>query len=189
MAFRINKRLLALITAVISSLLFFIIGGGKPGNTPQSASGYTISSCIDGDSLRVMTNGKEETVRLKYIDAMEAGNNEKLKRDLDELRKDNPGITAGELITAGRAAADYLKRLLPGGTPVLLTGTTRDRYGRLLAEISVNGTNINLHLVQTGHARAYFVGSVSRDIRDRYTAAMNGAVTGRLGIWKVMRQP
>lgn len=56
---------------------------------------------------------------------------------------------------AGRDAADFLEQLLPVGSwaelKVHIT-SRREKYGRWLAEIFVNGENINEKILSSGHA-------------------------------------
>ncbi len=88
---------------------------------------------VDGDTLRVNCAGRRESVRLLQIDAPEHG-------------------------TAGHREATATLRRLVGGRVVELELNTppkkrRDRYGRLLAYVFVQGENINVALVRRGVAR------------------------------------
>jgi endonuclease YncB( thermonuclease family) len=79
---------------------------------------------IDGDTLKVILNGREEYVRLAGIDAPE------LKR-------------------GGEISRDFLSRLCPVGSVISLKILGRDSYGRLLAVVyNENGNNVNQEMLK-----------------------------------------
>ncbi len=71
------------------------------------------------------------------------------------------GIDAPELGTPeGLAARDYLRQMLPVGTPIVVITykDQGDKYGRFLADLygaPGETTSINQHLIDAGFARAY----------------------------------
>ena len=91
-----------------------------------------VLSVGDGDTLKVQDGQTKITVRLACVDAPE--------------RAQTPW---------GQAASERLKQLLPIGQVVQLREVDRDRYGRTVAEVSVNGQSINLQMVQEGMAVIY----------------------------------
>ena len=92
-----------------------------------------ISSCYDGDTCRTSTG---EKIRLACIDT-------------PELR----GKRADPI--PARAARDYLRSLVVGQNAGIRRITT-DRYGRTVAELFVNGSNVQQQLVAAGHAEIYW---------------------------------
>jgi micrococcal nuclease len=100
--------------------------------SPATAtSGATVISTGDGDTLRLNQQGQAVTVRLSCLDAPESSQ------------------------TGGKASADRLQQLLPGGQAVQIRPVDTDRYGRTVAEVYVAGQSINLPLVQEGMAVVY----------------------------------
>ena len=92
-----------------------------------------IPSCYDGDTC---TTTAGEKIRLACIDTPE----------LRGKRADPiPAI----------AARDHLRSLVVGRT-VGIRRITTDRYGRTVAELSVDGSNIQQQLVASGHAEIYW---------------------------------
>ena len=87
----------------------------------------TIRRVIDGDTA-VITNG--ERVRLACIDAPELGE-------------------------AGDRAATSAIRQMAEGREVGIRRITRDRYGRTIGELYVDGTNVGQELANQGHAWIY----------------------------------
>ena len=55
----------------------------------------------------------------------------------------------------GQQARTQLQSLLSASPNVVLRPIDIDRYGRLVAEVFTQGTNVNLSLVESGHAVAY----------------------------------
>jgi endonuclease YncB( thermonuclease family) len=122
----------------------------------------TIARVLDGDTI-VLTDGRH--VRLVQLDAPET---------------DEAECYAAE-------ATGVLIRLLPFGTEVEIetdpTLDKRDRFGRILAYVARNGTNINLELVREGAASPYFFhGDRGRYALDLLEAA-NEASRHQRGLW------
>jgi len=98
-----------------------------------------VRSVYDGDTIRADVDcgfgiwTANQPLRLLGIDAPELG---------------QPG---------GKEARDYLRGVLPIGTEVVIRTVKdeREKYGRLLAAISLNGEDVNLTMIQTGHAKPY----------------------------------
>ena len=92
-----------------------------------------IASCYDGDTCRSNTG---EKIRLACIDT-------------PELR--------GKRATPvpAKAARDYLRGLVVG-REVAIRRITTDRYGRTVAELYLNGSNVQQRLVASGYASIYW---------------------------------
>ena len=88
-----------------------------------------IASCYDGDTCRTSTG---ERIRLACIDTPELS-----------------GSRAKPL--QAKAARDHLRHLVVGRS-VAIKRITTDRYGRSVAELFVNGTNVQQQLVRASHA-------------------------------------
>ena len=92
-----------------------------------------ISSCYDGDTCRSNTG---ERIRLACIDTPEL-----------------QGKRANSV--QAQAARDYLRALVVG-RKVGIRRITTDRYGRTVAELFVDGSNVQQQLVAAGHAEIYW---------------------------------
>ena len=92
-----------------------------------------IASCYDGDTCR--TNAGEK-IRLACIDTPELRG-----------KRANP--------VPAKAARDYLRALVVG-RDVGIRRITKDRYGRTVAELFVDGSNVQQRLVAAGHAEIYW---------------------------------
>ena len=91
-----------------------------------------IETCYDGDTC---TSTKGEKIRLACIDTA-------------ELRggKANP--------FQAKEARDYLNSLI-AGKDVDIRRITKDKYGRTVAELSINGINVQRKMVTKGYAKVY----------------------------------
>lgn len=110
----------------------------------------------DGDSITLLDmNHKQHRVRLSQIDAPEQ------KQPFSRVAKD--------------ALADLIAT-----KEVRLQIEGRDRYQRLLAEVFIGDTNVNLCMVRQGYAWAY-----TQYVRDnQYLEAQQAAQHERLGLWR-----
>ncbi len=96
----------------------------------------TVMRVTDGDTLTATIDGRRVTVRLAGIDAPET----------------SKGRDAGQPFA--QKARSYLADLVLNQR-VEIRSLGLDRYGRTLAEVFRNGTNINLEMVSAGLAEVY----------------------------------
>ena len=128
---------------------------------------------IDGDTFEADLNrngriaGKQERVRLLYVDTPE----------LNESHK-------GKDLLHGIPAKDFLKQKLNTGRCSLWVDpeNSRGNRGRLLGLVECSGTNINLELIREGHS--YFDTRFSRPRNYVLYARQEAkAFNSRRGIW------
>jgi len=128
---------------------------------------------IDGDTFEADLNrngriaGKQERVRLLYVDTPE----------LNESHK-------GKDLQYGIPAKDFLKQKLNTGRCSLWVDpeNSRGNRGRLLGLVECSGTNINLELIREGHS--YFDTRFSRPRNYVLYARQEAqAFNSRRGIW------
>ena len=123
------------------------------------ASGSTIISVGDGDTIRIRDGSEKLTVRLACIDA--------------------PEISQEPYGTRSR---DFLKKMLPLGTKVVLHVQTIDRYGRSVAEVFTKKGNINESMIEQGHGFVYRR-YLSKCNGPRYLSLERQAQKLGLGVW------
>ena len=128
---------------------------------------YKVTRVIDGDTIKLRAaNSKSEiTVRLAGIDALKTS---KSKRE--------PGQPFSQ------AATKHLAGLVLNKT-VTLQEYGHDRYGRTLAVVYVNGTNVNLEMVRAGLAEVYRGTPAKGFDNYPYVKAEYEARTARRGMW------
>ena len=130
---------------------------------------------VDGDTLIARLDGRDVRVRMLGVDAPES------------VTPDRPVACFGP--QAGREA----RRLLPDGAMITLvsdpTQGRRDRYGRLLAEVTLAGqsTTINERLIAGGYAEV-FRGDGRARLLPRLRAAESAARNAGRGLWSACRR-
>jgi micrococcal nuclease len=127
-----------------------------------------VEDVVDGDTIDVRVEGRDDRVRLIGIDTPET------------KRPDTP------VECFGPEATDFVSRLLPAGTPVRLERDVvgRDDYGRLLAYVFVaaDGTFVNHEIVRRGYAEPL---SIPPNVAysDLFVDAARAAEADDLGLW------
>ena len=142
---------------------------------PASSTGATavepnavVEQVVDGDTVDVTIDGREERIRLIGIDTPEV------------QRPDAPGECYGAEATA------FTGSLLATGTPVRLERDVvgRDDYGRILAYVyrSRDGVMVNLEIIRHGFARPLTIPpNVAH--RELFVEAARRAERVDVGLW------
>ena len=109
----------------------------------------------DGDTLTCLDEtNQQQKVRLAGIDAPEIGQDQ------------------------GKASREALAGMVFGKT-IEVVDEGRDRYGRWIAQVAVNGVDVNRQMVATGNAWHYAAYS-----NDQMLAALQSqAQSQRIGLW------
>ena len=127
----------------------------------QALSGRVVA-IADGDTLTVLTEAKEQVkVRINGIDAPE---------------KKQP---------FGQASKANLSKLAYGRIAVL-EGNKRDRYGRRVGKILIDGRDVGLEQIRAGMAWHFKEYEREQSLEDRrvYAEAENEARHSRSGLWR-----
>jgi len=119
---------------------------------------------VDGDTIRVMYEGREEPVRLLRINTPE---------------RDQPGY---------KESTEALRRLI-GGRQVVLEferpgELERDKYGRILAYVVADGVNVNIEMMRTGWSKLYTKYGEGKYAAEFRKAEEEARREGR-GLWRV----
>lgn len=128
------------------------------GRAPVSFS-TVIAAVHDGDTATcIHSDGVSDTVRLT-------------------------GIDAPELLQAGGAAAQKALSDFVLGKQVIIETRWRDARGRLLGRILVENIDVNLQMLQTGMAWAFYLQNVDASIRPAYQSAFDNSRANKTGIF------
>lgn len=123
----------------------------------------TDSYVLDGDSVRVTIGGVDERVRVLGVDAPE------------------------QEMCGADAARDRLRELLASGQIVVVRDAVadeRDRFGRILGYLEVDGVDAGGALISEGLAAAWWPKSEPEPTRGAgYLAAQEAARSQGLGSW------
>ena len=120
-----------------------------------------VSRVIDGDTV-VLQSGE----RVRY------------------LLVDTPEITLGKHDCFGAEARDFNRSLVEGRVVRLTYAEAcTDRYGRLLAYVSVEGREVNTLLAQEGYACVLYVRPAGESRRSEFEALQTAARQAQRGMW------
>ena len=139
---------------------------------PQQTSGEDgqakIEKVVDGDTVNVLIDGKNEKVRIIGINTPETVDPRK------------------PVECFGREASDRAKSILSGQTVKLVDDPTqdnRDKYGRLLRYVFLtDGTDFGLQMINQGYAYEYTY-DIPYKYQTEYKAAQKEAEKSKLGLW------
>ncbi|MEU6698816.1 thermonuclease family protein [Pseudonocardia sp. NPDC046786] len=124
----------------------------------------TVSRVVDGDTVDVVVDGREQRIRLLNIDTPET------------VHPDE------DVQCLGPEAAAHLRSLLPAGTEVevLVDEETTDRYDRVLAGIRLDdGRLVNAEMARAGLALPMQVGANDRFLPEVEQAHAEAVAAGR----------
>lgn len=124
---------------------------------------------VDGDTMKVSIDGKKETIRLLLVDTPESVN-----PDIPE-----PQPFAIE-------ASNFAKKMLTDkDVQIELDISERDKYGRLLCYLYVDGKMFNETLLEQGFARVAYVFQPNVKYVEQFRAIQDKARERGLGIWSI----
>ncbi|WP_377914852.1 thermonuclease family protein [Bacillus songklensis] len=128
-----------------------------------------VERVVDGDTIKVEVNNRSETVRLLLVDTPESVHPSKPVQPY------------------GKEASNFVKELLPEGKEVKLEMDVgeRDKYGRLLAYVWVDGKMLNELLLEKGYARVAYVFEPNTKYVDRFRDIQEKARKQELKIWSI----
>lgn len=139
----------------------------QPAPAPQPAQAqYKVLRVIDGDTIEIEMAGKAEKVRLIGVNTPESVHPDESKN-----------------VPFGKVASDFTKAALEGKNVVLEYDVTpRDKYGRILAYVWVDGKMFNKTLLENGMAE---VKTYPPDVKyvDDFTRLQETARSAKAGMW------
>ena len=127
---------------------------------------YPVLYVFDGDTFETNINGKKEKIRILGIDTPEV----------------DGGFRTADCY--GDDASKYAKEYLKGKNVAFLTskiGDEKDKYGRLLRYVFVDGVDFGAHLIETGYAENYK--TFPHDRRSYYNQIEKTAQNAKIGMW------
>lgn len=127
-----------------------------------------VTRVVDGDTIKVLINNKEETVRLIGIDTPETVDPRK------------------PVQCFGKEASEKAKEILNGETITLESDSTqsnRDKYGRLLRYVFLNSLNFNKLMISEGFAHEYTYRSNPYKYQLEFIQAAKDARQNKKGLW------
>lgn len=124
---------------------------------------------IDGDTIKVIYNGKEQNLRYLLIDTPELNHKQQGKQPFaEEATKRND-----ELLKSGKLEIEFD------------IGEREDKYGRLLAYVYIDGKSVQQKLVEEGLARVAYIYPPNTKHLDPFKEAEKKAQQAGIGIWSI----
>ena len=166
---RTRQLVLVLFALAAAALAVWRPPGLGPGSGTQAPGGpAVVTRVVDGDTVHVSVDGRDETVRYIGIDTPESV---------------KPGTPVQCFAKAASAANE---RLIAGERVRLsLDAEPRDRYGRLLAYVyrMRDGAFVNAELVREGYARTL---TIPPNVRyaARFAGLARRAREAQRGLWR-----
>lgn len=160
------KRILAIAAAVLLLFGCELAPPADEGNSTEQIP-VRVTSVIDGDTIKIQYEGKEETVRYLLIDTPETN---------------HPRLGEQPL---GKEATAENKQLIESGDVTIEfdEGGRFDDYGRMLAYIYVDGESVQKHLLESGLARVAYVFPPNTRHADEFEEVQQLAKKAGSGIW------
>ncbi|MED4816387.1 thermonuclease family protein [Bacillus atrophaeus] len=127
----------------------------------------TLDRAVDGDTIKIKYNGNVDTVRYLLVDTPESKKPDSCVQPYGEdASKRNK-----ELVSDGKLQMEFDK------------GDHRDKYGRLLAYVYVDGKSVQETLLKEGLARVAYVYEPNTKYIDTYKEDEQEAKKKSLSIW------
>lgn len=122
---------------------------------------------IDGDTIKVKYEGKEQNLRYLLMDTPETNHPQLGKQPFGEKAKERNR----ELLNSGKLEIEFD------------IGERIDKYGRLLAYVYIDGESVQEKLIEEGLARVAYVYPPNTRHLDLYEKAQERAKKAGIGIW------
>jgi micrococcal nuclease len=124
---------------------------------------------IDGDTIKIRYQGKEQNVRYLLIDTPETNHPQLGKQPFGDRAKERNR----EILTNSEVAIEFD------------IGQRTDKYGRLLAYVYADGESVQEKLLEEGLARVGYVYPPSTRHLERFEQAEKRAKDKGIGIWSI----
>jgi micrococcal nuclease len=138
---------------------------------------------LDGDTIKVMYEGKQESVRFLGIDTPESRENARMIKQCKA-----EGVNKDLILKQGKIASEFVQNALYGNEYVWLDfdREKRDKYKRLLAYVYTQDNPdkrymLNYILLKVGYAKTLFYGRLKH--KTLFIEAQRYAKSLRLGFW------
>jgi endonuclease YncB( thermonuclease family) len=143
----------------------------------------TVSRVIDGDTFQ-LSDGQR--VRLIGIDTPETHASDKLNRDAASM-----GVSRERIQALGRLSTNHAEKMVLNRRVRLeydqanAASGHKDRYGRTLAYVFVEGesVSVNERMIREGYANAYTTYAFNRALQERFRQVEGEARLAGRGLW------
>jgi micrococcal nuclease len=145
------------------------VTGNNPEEDNRRLLDAKVTRVVDGDTMKLTIDGKKETVRLLLVDTPESV---------------NPNIPEPQPFAI--EASNFAKKMLTNkDVQIELDVSERDKYGRLLCYLYIDGKMFNEILLEQGYARVAYVFAPNTKYVDQFRAIQDKAREKEIGIWSI----
>lgn len=109
-----------------------------------------LTKITDGDTIKALVNGEEESIRFLDIDCYEKEKNPRCIKQSEYYH-----LSIGAVIQKGINAKRILEDKLKGKKELTLKWQKRDKYNRILGLIYLDNENINEYMLKFGGCEKY----------------------------------
>ncbi|KXH86890.1 thermonuclease family protein [Sporosarcina sp. HYO08] len=156
-----------ILVALVAALFYTIFGADVDEPSREGLIPVELVKTIDGDTIKIKYEGKEQNVRYLLIDTPETSHPRLGKQPFgEEAKKRN-----SEILNSGKLEIEFD------------IGERIDKYGRLLAYIYVDGESVQEKLIEEGLARVAYVYPPNTRYLDEFEKAQARAKKAGVGIW------
>ena len=135
-----------------------------------------VTKVVDGDTLHVKMNGKEEKIRILYIDTPEKYGGAKLEKD-----EKKAGISADKEQELGKLSSGYATKFFQQGDKVNVNSDKKDQYGRILGTVSKNGVDYSTQIIKDGYSCIYKKAKYPKELDN----VLQEAKKSKKGLWSI----
>lgn len=161
---------LATVLGIIAILLFsFYSLENEPEEQSSTYIPVELVKTIDGDTIKIMYEGKEQNVRYLLVDTPETNHPRLGKQPFGERATERNR----ELMNSGKLEIEFD------------IGERVDKYGRLLAYVYIDGESVQEKLIEEGLARVGYIYPPNTRHLDAYEEAQERAKEAGIGIWSL----
>ncbi len=166
-----GKTSLTTIIGFVIIALFIYFTSDEESTEPSSEGFIPVDlvKTIDGDTIRIMYEGKERKLRYLLIDTPELNHKQQGTQPFaEEATKRND-----ELLKSGKLEIEFD------------IGEREDKYGRMLAYVYIDGESVQQQLVEEGLARVAYIYPPNTKHLDPFKNAEKKAQQEGIGIWSI----
>ncbi|MBY6036457.1 thermonuclease family protein [Fictibacillus nanhaiensis] len=152
----------------LSALIVVIAACSPKDSSDQNRISVKVIEVVDGDTIKVNVDGKNETVRFLLVDTPESVHPSKPVQPFS------------------KEASRFTEKLLSDSNVELELGIgERDKYGRLLAYVYADGNSVQEALLKNGLARVAYIFEPNTKYVDDYQSIQKQAQEDGVGIWSL----
>ncbi len=163
------KSIGGVVLVLLLALLYNVFLAEEPLVDDRGLIPVDLVRTIDGDTIKIRYEGKEQNVRYLLIDTPELDHEHFDHQPFAEEAKNRND----ELLRGGQVQIEFD------------VGDREDKYGRLLAYVYVDGESVQQTLLEEGLARVAYIYEPNTKHLSSFKMAAEKAEAASLGVWSI----